>query len=285
MNDQEREGPRRAWRTEAEWNRLARRIDETAARRPRSRWPLRAGGIAAAAVLIVSVALTWRSNPFATNRPSTEQQLATTAAGERQTIHLPDSTTVELAPSSTLRYRISSTAREIELDGMARFVVTHDAQRPFTVKAGRARAEDLGTTFTVRAYQTDSLVVLAVTEGVVALSGDSTRTALRVEAGAVATVGHSGRAIADDSRDATLETAWASGSLIFRDATIGDVARELSRWFDVDVRVADDMIVKRKITASYASPTLDGVLDAVSLSAHVRVVRSGRAITLSAAHP
>ena len=61
--------------------------------------------------------------------------------------------------------------------GSARFVVAHDEQHPFTVRAGDVVVEDVGTVFTV-AYTSADRLEVAVTEGSVRVDHDGTQSSL-----------------------------------------------------------------------------------------------------------
>ena len=61
--------------------------------------------------------------------------------------------------------------------GSARFVVAHDAEHPFTVRAGDVVVEDVGTVFTVAYTGADRLEV-SVTEGSVRVDHDGTQSSL-----------------------------------------------------------------------------------------------------------
>jgi transmembrane sensor len=262
--------PRRAWRTDAEWNRLRERIDGAPLVRP----PKRFGPtpwLAAAATIVVVAFLGWRMT-----RPKPEQRTVTTAAGERIEIKLADGTVITLGPASTLRYS-SDKERSVSLDGLANFDVVHDASRPFVVRAGNAVATDLGTEFVVRAYRTDSIVDVAVKSGRVALSGTSR---VDLEPGALGRVHADGSTTRGDSTAAASHLAWVNGRLAFDAEPLAGVATELSRWFNVDVRI-DEALASQRVTAVYNTPTLDGVLEALTASLDVRVERAGRIITIA----
>jgi len=280
MNDLRPENDRRPWRTDAEWKRLAARMAEYDAGQRRPPW-YRRTGVAAAAVLAIAVGYGAFRTQYARPVASPESmRVVSTAAGQRLTIRLSDGSRVDIGPATTLRYRMSAGARQLELAGLARFTVVHDPQRAFVVRAGNARATDIGTTFTVRAYATDSAVAVAVTEGSVSLAGDSTHAALSVSAGSAARVGRDGLARADAAPDAGADASWVDGSLQFRNATLQDVAIELSRWFDVDVRIADRTLGQRRINALYTTPTLAGVLDALAVTVSARYEQHGRVVVL-----
>jgi len=265
-------GSRRAWDTEGSWRALRDRIAaeerEAPAARPHQRsWRERevVRWVAAAAMLVVAVGGIWYSR--ASSGP--HYRTATTARGQRASLQLSDGTRVILGPASTLRYDVTSRARQVELSGLAQFQVVHDASRPFVVRAGRAEATDVGTVFTVRAFADEDAVTLAVTEGAIALRAGDGQIAL--------TAGQAGRVDAQGVQRLAGAPAdyaqWIDGRLTFQNATLTDVARELSRWFAADVRV-DPRVAQRRISATYANPTLDGVLSAITRATGTRVERT-----------
>ncbi|HEX7981667.1 MAG TPA: FecR domain-containing protein [Gemmatimonadaceae bacterium] len=265
-------GSRRAWNTEGAWRELRDRIaaeqsGEPVARERRVSWAGRQTlrWLATAAALVVAVGGVWYSR--ASSAP--QYQTATTTRGQRASLTLGDGTRVILGPASTLRYDVTSRARRVELTGLAQFQVVHDASRPFVVRAGRAEATDVGTTFTVRAFADEDAVVLAVTEGEIALRAGTGQ--LSLSAGQVGRVDSTGvQRLAGAPSD---YAQWVGGQLAFQDATLSDVARELSRWFDTDVRV-DARVAQRRVSATYANPMLDGVLSAITRATGSRAERT-----------
>jgi len=264
-------GSRRAWNTEGAWRELRDRIaaeqseeptvhrGRTWTRRQTLRW------LATAAALVLAVGGVWYSRVSSGPRYRT----ATTAPGQRASLKLADGTQVILGPASTLRYDVTPRARRVELSGLAQFKVVHDASRPFVVRAGRAEATDVGTEFTVRAFADEQAVVLAVTEGEIALRDGATR--LSLTAGQIGRVDSAGvQRLAGAPSD---YAQWVAGGLMFQNAPLSDVARELSRWFAADVRV-DARVANRRVSATYADPTLDGVLSAITRATGSRAERT-----------
>ena len=275
--------PRRAWQTDQEWLKLLERVtaDEVAGRnrlRSRRRWTW--VGIAAGVVLLLGAsaigALRWRNH-----RPSIET--IATKPGQRLILRLADKSTITLGPASTLRYDRSGRSREFALEGLADFRVEHDPAHPFVVHAGGADVADIGTEFVVRAYAADSTIHVAVNAGVVSVrnrAGD--RGEMLVHAGQVALV-HGGNApLQLREVNPAAFTAWLGGTLTFDDDDFANVARELGRWFEVDIRLADSGLATRRVTAIYNNPSLASVLDALSATLGARYERSGRVVTFSA---
>lgn len=92
--------------------------------------------------------------------------------GQYINLTLQDGTLVWLNAGTTLRYPALFTGpeRRVELEGEARFEVTHDAARPFVVGTYACDVEVLGTKFNVSADSERQIFSTALFEGRVAVS-------------------------------------------------------------------------------------------------------------------
>lgn len=298
---------------DAAWHRLTSRMDPAAHRpaeiiplRPReaasratrrrpvaagshgARWrrlrPSPAALVRVAAVLAtVAVSATawemWRRD----SAPGPMHEIAT-ASGQRTTITLSDGSRVELGPESRLRApeRFRRGAREVEVEGLAFFDIAEDPERPFTVRTHGAYTRVLGTQFTVRAYPEEEVRV-AVTEGRVAFGSSD----LPVDSASVLTRGTIGVLALDGSRhvevDADLDpyVDWMDGRLVFRNEPLPDLLRELGRWYDIEVRVADPALASRHLSIAFQKEPLEQVLQLIVLALDVDYERDGNVVTLS----
>lgn len=213
-----------------------------------------------------------------------------TVPGQRAVVTLVDGTRLTLAPASRLRvprdYAVGD--RTVTLEGEAFFSVVHDAAHPFRVRAARTTATDIGTQFDVRAYAEDARVRVAVADGRVDVARACERDACRHPASAARTLAAGDVAVVDADTVAVARgtdvgalTSWTRGALVFRDAQVADVARELARWYDLDVRVSDAALSRRPLTATLAADSLGAVLSVLELALDARAVRVGRLLTLS----
>lgn len=87
-------------------------------------------------------------------------------------IHLPDESTVKLLPNSRIAYANdfdSMGTRDVYLLGEAFFTVTKKPSRPFRVFANEIVTKVLGTSFTVRSFEKDSMVRIVVKTGKVSV--------------------------------------------------------------------------------------------------------------------
>jgi transmembrane sensor len=187
---------------------------------------------------------------------------------------------VTLGPASHASIAMGPRRRDVQLSGIAAFKVVHDANRPFIVRTALGDARDLGTQFVVRAYETDSTVEVAVSEGRVelrSLRGQASKVELAP--GEAAVLVASGAIDVRRGVDVARATAWTSGRLVFDDVAFRDVAAELSRWFDVEIRIADPALAARRVSAVYSNPSLEGVLDALAAGLGASHERQGRTVT------
>ena len=103
--------------------------------------------------------------------------------------------------------------------------------------------------------------------------------------GTVIRPGHAGRL---DARgqievvrvDTSKYTAWLSGCIAFDNARLDEIAAELARRFDVDVRVADEALAAKRITVHAPATTLAEVLDVITIPLGVGHRRAGGVIVL-----
>ena len=221
---------------------------------------------AAAVILVAGVLVTRRTTP---ERPVVvAAHTHTTQVGERREILLDDGTQVTLGPATRLVVR----GREAELSGEALFSVVHDRMRPFTVRAGDAVIRDIGTEFTVHNDPGEAVRVV-VSEGSVQLShGGDTVTLVRGDVGVVDTTG---RVAASPGAATDDDLAWTLGRLVFRNASVPELAADLRRWYGVELRVTDTALLRRHFTGSFARESATRVVDVIALALGARVDRRG----------
>jgi transmembrane sensor len=254
--------------------------------------------LAVAAGVGVLALMTQRVVQFLTPpaRPTPMSEV-TTLPGQRATVRLPDSTRVVLGPASRLRYPAAwlRGPRRVELEGAAYFVVTHDSTRPFTVRTARGIAADLGTRFAVRAYRTDAAVSVAVAEGSVAITAapdslgprsrrpalDGLPERLVLTGGDLGRIAADGRLAVERAVNVDRYVAWADGRLVFQDTPLGDAVVELSRWYDLDIRLADGTLGRRPLTAAFKDEPALETLRLIAATLNLKLTRNGREVVLS----
>jgi transmembrane sensor len=208
-----------------------------------------------------------------------------TTTGQRADILLPDGTRVSLNVASELRVPASYGVgtRDVYLSGEAYFDVLHDATHPFRVHTRGAVAEDLGTAFVVRAYAVDSAATVVVAAGRVEVRGRgaAARERAALGRGQLGRVDAAGRVSVVPAVNVADYIAWRAGRLTFRQMPLADVARELERWYGVQVTVADPALATTPVTGTFIDQPLDAVLTVVARSLDVRYTRHATHVRFS----
>ncbi len=225
---------------------------EAAGERPReaanaaSWWPRAA---AVAACLFAAILL------WPTVDGDADARVYTTALGERRTVILPDDSRLLLNTSSRIRVHFESGQRSLSLlRGEVYFEVASDPKRPFHVDTGSARATAIGTAFNIH-RRPDSVEIL-VTEGVVRVeetdgSGNRAPAVEVLRANESLLASSAGfRAYSSSSAVRDRQLAWQRGELVADEMRLPVLARELERYHDIDILIAD---------ADVAAMTVSGV--------------------------
>lgn len=240
------------------------------------------GALAAAAVVLLAVGL-WR-----VYAPGARGRMYATTAGERATIALADGTRIILAPDSRLRLdaHFDRGRRDMQLEGEAFFSVAHDAQHPLAVHTKNVDAQDVGTRFVVRSYAGETTVQIGVLEGAVSVRTGAPASPRQLAVpGSVASVSARGIISMTTGVDTTRFAGWTNGQLVFDAAPLGDIASELGRWYDLDVRVNDRELGEQRLTASFRDQPIDAVCRSIAATLGVTYARHGRVITFFPGRP
>lgn len=160
----------------------------------------------------------------------------TTPRGKEYKLELPDGTKVWLNAASSITYPTAFNGNEriIQLKGEAYFEVFKDRAHPFKVETGAATIKVLGTHFDVMAYEEEKVIKTTLLEGAVAVSGQ--KKTVRIHPGQQATVDPKNQDIQVASVSTKQAVAWVNGKLSLDDLDVETLMRQVSRWYDVDVR-------------------------------------------------
>ena len=200
--------------------------DFTGARRSRTTWLYPAVGMAAALVLAVGV---W---PLVFEDGADVYR----TTSEPRTVELADGSVVHMNRHSDLSVRLRQDRREVTLtDGEAAFDVAHNAARPFVITAGDRNVEVLGTAFDVVNH--GDRFSVSVERGIVAVTPAKSRAPVRLTVGQrIDQVGEQNAVV---SRvDPVSASLWRSGALVYSNASLTQLADDLSRYLDKPVNVS-----------------------------------------------
>lgn len=242
--------------------------------------------IAAAAVLVAGVALTAREllTDGGRSAASAEERVVTVPRGERARLRLPDGTEVLLGAGSTLRHprAFADRSREVLLEGEAYFTVKHDARRPFLVRAADLIATDLGTEFLVQAYPEHGAARVVVRSGMVAVrpagAGGSAQPGRVVRPGELGRIAADGAPVVEQA-DTAAYFAWTTGTLVFDGIPLREALPQLSRWYDLDFRLADSSLGEIPLSGRLDQTLTPSRLELLASSVGLEQVQRGRTVT------
>jgi transmembrane sensor len=165
----------------------------------------------------------------------------TTSRGNQYHLVLSDGTSVWLNATSSLRFPVSfnSPERKVELKGEAYFEVTRNKEKPFIVDIGKSTSvRVLGTHFNVKAYPDELVTGVTLLEGSVTVN--NSKDSVKVKPDQTLRINNQGKL---NIEKANLEQvmAWRSKLFWFKNASFGEVMRELSRWYEMDVFYKGDI--------------------------------------------
>lgn len=182
-----------------------------------------------------------------------------------QTFTLPDSSSVTLAPGSTLSLQKHKDKRLVQMTGKVYFNVRHDDRAPFRVDVGSGFVKVLGTRF-----QVDSRDPISVS----VVSGKVLFSAIRSgEEAMILTKGQS--AVLDPAASKPVEitpkhpnpAAWATGEFIYDNTPLPEVLSELSEYYDVTLVAFDaghSSGESRSLSGEFSTSSLQEILNLIN---------------------
>jgi transmembrane sensor len=215
--------------------------------------------VATAAVIFVAVGA---STAWYLQRPDSYR----TALGERRAVTLADGSQITLDSNSEVMVGYSANARALTLvRGQARFDVTHDVERPFTVTANGRRVVATGTAFDVDLLGSDFLVTLIEGHVVVLPQSKPVGSAERTSAtharssDSPAIALDAGQQLVMSSHAAPRVTpvdiervmAWEKGKIVFNDEPLASVVERMNRYISRRIDVADERVAALRISGMF----------------------------------
>lgn len=269
----------------AMFDRIQQKIESRSGKTVRlqpSSWSVLASWLTRAAAILLVPVLAFLMYTLS-ERQSDLETLATLAddylevfapIGSRTVVQLPDGSEVHLNYGSKLKYPsvFHGETREVELEGEGYFDVAQDPDRPFVVHAGNLNIKAVGTEFNVLAYPGDAAIATTLVEGKVLL--EKQLPSYKTESlGAMQPNQH----VVYNSKTGDITSsmgrvdkyvAWTEGKMIFEDTPIEQVAQKLSRMFNVDIEV-DENIRDYYYTVTFVDEPLYQILDLMTIATPV----------------
>lgn len=198
-------------------------------------------------------------------------------------LSLSDGTKVWLNSETTLRFPVQfgGDSREVELTGEAYFEVTK-SNIPFRVVSGQQVVQVLGTQFNVSSYPEDQTTTTTLVEGKVNvyLGNDPTIVQTltpRLQSQLLKSDG----TITTRQVDTEEFTAWKEGRFYFKDQSLSQIMKTLSRWYDVDVTFDNKKAQQMLFTGNIKRhEDFENILDLIAKTNEVKFEIEGRSINV-----
>lgn len=220
---------------------LLRRIDRIIDRTHRRRFLFRVAAVLIPCALIVGMwaNLNSRMGGILFSAAATEE--VTALRGERKEIIFQDGSKVYLNAGTQITYPqyFGLSERRVVLNGEAYFEVTPNAKRPFVVEAGDVSVKVLGTSFNVKAYNTEKTLDVVLLSGSVEFSYRDYRYTMRPSQKLVFDKSR-GQVHIYEQENASRAALWRNDMISFRDTPLSEVIATLERWYDVKFEVLND---------------------------------------------
>lgn len=192
------------------------------------------------------------------------------APGTVTRVELPDKSKVCLNAGSTLRYpsRFTGDDREVFLNGEGYFEVQSDKEHPFYVSVGNGiQVKAHGTKFNVNAYSDDPWMEAALESGRIDVLINKLPVQLKPNEQACFNKIEKKVSVASINIDEKI--SWKDGRLIFRNATLEEVVKQLSRRYNMDIVLHKESKKDYKFRASFTTENITQILNYLRLAAPI----------------
>jgi len=206
-----------------------------------------------AAIFIVALSLGFMAD-FLLNRetssPISQHFEYSSEKGSVSKIHLEDGSTIWLSSGTKLKLdKKDSGETTAQLDGEAYFDLVPDPDRKFTVDLGQFKVRDIGTTFNIRAYESEQTISTTLVEGRIDLIQNSGEWFLTVKPGELVSYDKLNKNIMVNQQDPTIGTAWTEGKFVFIDQPLSEICKELENWYNIEIQITDPKLANTRYTS------------------------------------
>ncbi len=217
---------------------------------------------------------------------TTIYNILTIPRGGQFYIVLADGTQVWLNSDSKLKYPKTfkeNAPRQVELIyGEAYFDVTPSSEHKgseFIVEHREQRINVLGTEFNIKAYQEEEIIATTLVEGKVALENGITSNHLLPGQQAILNIEN--KQISINPVDVYNEVSWKTGFFSFKNKSLEDITKVLSRWYDIEVIFAREDIKQITFTGVFKKvQDINEILKSIESTNEVTYIINQKTITM-----
>jgi ferric-dicitrate binding protein FerR (iron transport regulator) len=224
---------------------------------------------------------------------SPNQQVLAAQYGKRIHTILPDGSSVWLNSGSSIKYAnnlIVNGKRQVLLTGEGYFDIKHDAKHPFIVHAGKLNIVVLGTAFDVKAYAGDEYIETTLIRGKVEILNDNkpdsgivlypnekvsvnTTNQNEIKEGRIISKAPVTDSVSSEKNTPPIlpdenitETSWVTNSLSFSKEDFTDLAKQLERWYNVEIVFDNGTYSAKQFTGTFKNQDINEVMRALQFT-------------------
>jgi ferric-dicitrate binding protein FerR (iron transport regulator) len=190
--------------------------------------------------------------------------------GKRSSLTFADGTRLFLNSGSQVIYPVTfnKKSREIYLSGEAYLEVSHEAGWPFIVKTDHLDLKVLGTEFNIESYPDETTSSVVLVKGSVQTIVKSRKTMMRENE--LFTLENATKKTSLEKTNVLEFVSWKDGWMYCTNERIENLARKLSRYYDVNIQFKDEMVKNMTLTGKLDLKTdCKEILNVISFIASV----------------
>lgn len=223
-----------------------------------------------AAILIIGLGLGWLLSPAEISHPTLVQKeqmalvIKSTIQGEKLQMTLHDGSKIWMNSATEIQFpeRFDSLERRVLLIGEAYFEVAEDSMRPFIVETNGLSTTALGTSFNITT-KNEGQIHISLLTGKVKISSTFVEDVF-LDPGKELRYSTKDQKQQVRTFDIKQVMGWKEGNLLFHDATLLSVVKQLEEWYGVKIQIENGERIRWKYSAEYKNQTLEDVLNSLS---------------------
>jgi ferric-dicitrate binding protein FerR (iron transport regulator) len=213
-----------------------------------------------AAIAIIFLGITFLAS-YLINTGSISQ---VAAKGEKKTILLPDGSLVFLNSKSSISYsKDFKNKRELKLTGEAYFEVKKNPERPFLVETEKIKTRVLGTSFNIKAYKNSQTMVSVNTGKVEVDIKEISEKIILIKNQQLSLVNAVEPLLSKGNSEDFI--AWIKNKIVLNNTSLGEVAKILENWYDVEINFTGKELQELKISGKFKDEKLINILKSIAL--------------------
>lgn len=199
--------------------------------------------------------------------------------GKRSKIILPDGSSLWINSGSCISYGSDfTTNRKLNVQGEVYLDVQKDSIHPFVVRTNHLEVRVLGTAFNVTDYAKDSETSVVLVRGSVDVKVDN-KDKKRLVPNQRLSAGNG--EISVNEVDVYSYICWKDDIMNFDGQKLSSILKSLSRYYNIKIEIIGNLGGEKCFGSLDLNSTLDEVLESISITTPLTIIRKGEVIYVS----